>query len=184
MIINASVMKIGKVVLGMLGTFQMLGYTILPHGAVNEQGSCEFEVGMDVSFAIFIVLADACICGSLTFVFIRILNNLVNSTKDREIMIMLKKTRLWTSLSIVTTLVSCVVLILCKQLKFLNGFDCSVNSLSLLVMMYPVTSMTISKIELIALERNTYISSSYEPSEEGGVEVEIEHKQKPNMSIR
>lgn len=135
--IKKRTISIGKVVVGVFGIFIMLCSLIFPHGVEDPElvEGCTFEVNVPIISAS--VLADLLICILGTWMFIRPLRKTLSSIEDENLRTMLNWTAIWSTVSLVSTVIAFLIAVALDGAAGFVGFDCSITSFSLLMMLYP-----------------------------------------------
>jgi len=139
-VLKSRLMNIGKLVVAVLGTFQVLVSLVFPHGSKVDDSSCAFD--MDSTFLIVTASVDMMICFGATWLFLRPLKQALVSTEDEIIRQMFIKARLWSAISIITTVITVLTVTLVDGAAGVVGFDCSITSYCLLKMLTPVRADT------------------------------------------
>jgi len=125
-----------KVVIGLFGIFIVVCSIAFTSGAEDEYWSCAFFVKEDVIIVLFLI--DSFICTVGTYTFIRPFTKSLISLENKALRYMLKKTLCWSAVCLVSTMIGLLTLALVEGAGGVSGFDCTVTSFALLMMMYPV----------------------------------------------
>jgi len=135
--IKKRTIRIGKVVVVVFGAFIMSCSLIFAHGVEDHELSegCTFEI--DVSIISVSLLADLMICILGTWMFIRPLRATLSSVEDENLRHMLRWTAIWSTVSLFSTMITFIITVVIDSAAGLVGFDCSITSFSLLMMLYP-----------------------------------------------
>lgn len=144
-IMNRKIIVVGKVVIGVIGTFIVLTSTLSTKGITMDQHpKCMFKMNNGLLVTLFVI--DAVICAGGTWVFVRPLRLTSRHIESEIIRYLVKRTRIWSIVSLMATLTSMLTVAVFDGFTGVFAFDCSITSFSLVMMMSPVKPRLISKI--------------------------------------
>lgn len=133
--IRSSILSAGKAVVGVCGLLMLVSAMIFTKGAPDEQSPCSFY--FDGAVLITVYVLDTAICCTGTWLFLRPIRNMLDKIENRNFHHMLWKTKIWSIVSLVSTLVATFTLGVVDGTAGIIGFDCSITSFSLVMMMWP-----------------------------------------------
>jgi len=137
--IRRRTIRVAKVVVGVNGTFIMASSLIFPRGVEDlglvEVEYCTFEVPLVVLSVT--VLADLVICVLGTWMFIRPLRATLSSIEDENLRQLLRWTTIWSTVSLMSTVIAFLIAVALDGAAGFVGFDCSITSFCLLMMLSP-----------------------------------------------
>jgi len=135
--IKKRTIRIGKVVVVIFGIFIMSCSLIFAHGVedLDLHEGCTYEI--EVSIITVSLLADLMICILGTWMFIRPLRATLSAIEDENLRHMLRWTAIWSTVSLFSTMIAFLITVAIDSAAGFIGFDCSITSFSLLMMLYP-----------------------------------------------
>lgn len=141
---NPMIIVIGKVVIGVIGTFLVLTTTLSTKGITTDgQQKCKFWMNNGLLVTLFVI--DGLICAGGTWVFVRPLRLTLRHMESDFVHYMVKRTRFWSIVSLMSTLTSMLFVAIFDGYAGVIAFDCSVTCFSLLMMMSPVKPQVLLK---------------------------------------
>lgn len=145
--INERTINIGKVVVGLNGCFILISTLIFPHGVEDpdlDEG-CTYEV--DNGPFIASVISDLFICFGGSWLFVRPLRATLSSIEDEDLANMLRWTTIWAFISLSSTVVVFIAVGAFDGIAGFVGFDCSITSFSLLMMLNPAGDVGLMSVD-------------------------------------
>jgi len=124
----------GKVLIGVNGICMIGVHIVFVTGVTDEHSSCSFDVTQD-GILVPVWVIDTFICAGGTWMFIHPLKKILENIENRSLHNMLRKTKIWSIVCLVSTLISNLIAGFIDGAAGVVGFDCSITSLGLLMMM-------------------------------------------------
>jgi len=168
---NPRIINVGKVVVGVTGTFQVLTTTLATEGlTTDEQYKCVFRMSDGLVLAIFMIDASVCVGG--TWAFLRPLRLSLRRIESESIRNMLKSTAIWSILSLMSTLTSILALAVFDGSANVIAFDCSFTCFCLVMMLSPVKNRVVLKKEsAVVKEMSSTAGKNPSPGEEPSTQI-------------
>jgi len=141
--IKQRIIDTGKVVIGAMGIVMVVCSVVFSKGVPGRYYSCAFEVNETVLLMMFVI--DVFICVGGTWMFTRPITLTLRSLDSSPLSLMLGKTKFWSIVCLVSALISMLTVAIVDGAGGVVGFDCSITSFGLLMMMKPQTPMGASK---------------------------------------
>jgi len=138
--------SIGKVVIGVSGILVATSAIMFTRGISDEEATCRFDT--NGSLILIQILIDTSICVTGTWMFTGPVRRSLIESPHGKMRDMLARTRSWSIVCLVSTLLAMSTLVLFSGLGVIISIDCSVTSLALVMMMSPVNSNMISTMNL------------------------------------
>jgi len=135
--IEQRIIDIGKAVIGAVGISMVVTTAVLANGVPDQYYSCGFQFNGFIVLVLLFLL-DVIICVVGTWMFTRPLRNTLRSHDSGTLSLMLSKTKFWSIICLLSTLIAMFTVALVDGIAGVVGFDCSITSFSLLMMMKPV----------------------------------------------
>jgi len=133
--ISLRIINMGKAVIGIFGISTLVCSILFTNG-VAEQTSCDFD--MDIRILLIFFVIDILICVGGTWMFISPLRFTLRKIERYSLRQILKRTAIWSIVSLIATLIAMITLAVIYGSGGVVGFDCSITSFSLVMMMAPV----------------------------------------------
>lgn len=143
--VSSRIINAGKIVIGIVGISMVVVTTISANGTANRYHKCAFEMRNEIVITFFVT--DFLICAGGTWMFIRPLRKILRIIEKKSVRYMLEKTVTWSLVSLICTLITMLTIAVTNGAGGVIGFDCSITSFSLLMMMSPVRRKVRSKSE-------------------------------------
>jgi len=140
---NPRIINVGKVVIGVAGTFMVLTTILSVKGIADENWSCWFYMDFWLLVTLFVIDISVCVGG--TWVFLRPLLLTLKHVDSESVRFMVKRTTIWSITSLMSTLISMIIIAVFYGLAPFLLFDCSVTCFCLVMMMSPVKSRSLFK---------------------------------------
>jgi len=140
---SSKIIDAGKVVISVYGIVIIATSTALTKGVANQYFSCNYQVSFGVLVTVFVI--DMLLCIGGTWMFIRPLRRILRTIESESFRNFLKKTLTWSIVSLVSTVIAILTLATIAGAGGVVGFDCSITSFCLLVMMAPAVPEVPSK---------------------------------------
>jgi len=134
--IKPRIIDAGKVVIGGMGTFMVVATIVLSKGVSDQYHICDYEINWTAAVIMFV--CDVLICVGGTWMFTRPIMQSLQSLECDRLSLMLNKTKFWSIICLLSTLISMLAVIVVDGAAGVVGFDCSITSFSLLMIMKPV----------------------------------------------
>jgi len=134
--IKPRIVDTAKAVIGGMGIFMVVGSVIFSEGAPGRYYSCVCVVNETVLSMMFVF--DVFICMGGTWMFTRPIRKSLRTHESSTLSLMLDKTKFWSIICLISTLISMLTVALVDGAAGVVGFDCSITSFCLLMMMKPV----------------------------------------------
>merc|ERR1719184_243838 len=106
----------------MVGSLQLAAAILFTKGVTDEYSSCSFDIENSVLVTIYVIDTSICVTG--TWMFISPLRNILRSIENRKLSYMLRKTKFWSIVCLVSTLVALFVLGVIDGVAGFVTFDC------------------------------------------------------------
>jgi len=173
---NPRIIKVGKVVICVAGTFTVLTSTLSAKGIRDERYNCLFYMNSNLLVMLFVVDTSVCVGG--TWVFLRPLWLTLKHIDSESVRYMVNSTTSWSLICLMSTLTSMLTIAIFDGSAGVVAFDCSVTCFSLVMMMSPVKSRLLLKkyqnsrhkasveVEEMSSDVHKKTSSGEEPSTE------------------
>jgi len=156
--ISPRILSAGKAMLGGCGIVMVVILIIFTEGVPDEHSACSFY--LENSFIVTSAVLDTTVCVTGTWLFLRPIRDILGKIENRNLRYMLRKTRIWSIVCLVSTLVALFTLGFIDGAAGVVAFDCSITSFGLVMMMSPNSKQSVSKSSS-CLEQN------------GSVELEV-----------
>jgi len=134
--VASRIISLAKVFIGAAGIFLVVASVVYSRGVDDGVYSCAYEVNFGIVVIAFAF--DTLICVAATWMFIQPLRNTLRSLESVSLTYMLRKTKIWSIVCFVSTMLTMITLASIDGAGWMAGFDCSVTSFALLMMMSPV----------------------------------------------
>jgi len=162
-----------KAVIGMAGIFRLACVIIFSRGFVDEHSGCWYDfTNWNIGLLAFLLLIDIVICVAGTWMLIYSLKQTMGIIEDRRLRNWLRKTKVWSIVCLVSTLLLSLVAVIVDGVVGVSFlFDCTINSLGLVMMMFTKS------------HKKPYKSSN-DSHQSGGVELQViptVTKEKPSI---
>jgi len=163
-LINPRIIYAGKPLIGVAGIFIVAASIVFTEGVADEHSSCSFDATHDGIF-ILVAVIDTSICVAGTWLFIHPIRQTLGDIENSKLHNMLRKTMIWSTVCLVSTLLATLTLGVIDGAAGVVGFDCSITSLSLMIMMSSKSHKSCSKSffdtkQVITVEIEKKISDS------------------------
>jgi len=143
-LINPRIITVGKVVIGVAGTFIVLTSTLAAEGiTTDEQYTCLFRMDDSLLATLFVIDISVCVGG--TCAFLRPLRLTLRSIESESVRNILKRTITWSIVCLMSTFTTLLTIAVFDGSGGAIAFDCSVTCFSLVMMMSPVKPQLLSK---------------------------------------
>jgi len=133
-VVSPRLIYAGKAVIGVTGIYMVIASIAFTRGVADEHSSCSFDVIYD-GILVLLWVTDTSICVAGTWMFIHPIEQTFGNIGNRTVGKMLRKTKIWSIVSLVSTLVAMLTVGVIDGAAGVIGFDCSITSLSLVMMM-------------------------------------------------
>jgi len=143
-VINPRLIYAAKVVIGVAGTFLVTASIVFSTGVADEHSNCSLEI-IHVEILVPAWLTDTFICVAGTWMFIHPIEQILGNIENRRLRNMLWKTKIWSIVGLVSTLIATLVVGVIDGVAGIAGFNCSMTSLSLVMMLRPENHNLTSK---------------------------------------
>jgi len=130
------IIRFAKVFIGAAGIFLVVASIVFSRGVNDGVYDCAYEVNFGIVVVAFAF--DTIICVAATWMFIQPLRNTLRNLESVSLSYMLKKTKFWSIVCFVSTMLTMISFAILDGAGWMAGFDCSVTSFALLMMMSPV----------------------------------------------
>jgi len=141
--ISSRFIKAGKAVMGIIGTLTVVIATVFTNGVPDEHFGCGFE--MDSAIILPLGIIDFSICAGGTWMFVHPLRLSLKNIECENLRDMIERTTIWSIVSLMSTLVGLLTVTIIDGAGGVVGFDCSITSFSLLMMMSPGSRKVVPK---------------------------------------
>jgi len=141
---NPRIIYAGKPLIGVTGIFMLAASIVFTEGVQDEHSSCSFNVTHNGIFVLVGVI-DTSICVAGTMMFIRPIRQTLVNMENSRLRNMLRKTTYWSIVCLVSTLLATLTIGVIDGAAGVMGFDCSITSLSLVMMMSSKSHKTCSE---------------------------------------
>jgi len=144
--VNSKIITWVKMVIGTTGIFMVVLMSVSTKGFQDEHYRCTFKVNNAILIPLFFI--DVFVCFGGTYMFIRPLKRTLSHIECESIRHMLEKTKTWSLVSLISTLVTMLIIAVTDGVGEVITFDCSITSFSLVMMMSPVRRLERSTQDL------------------------------------
>jgi len=124
-----------KAVMGITGIITVVIAIVFTNGVPDEHFGCGFE--MDSAILVPLGLIDFSICAGGTWVFIYPLRKTLQDIESEDLRDVIDRTTIWSVVSLMSTLLGLLTITIIDGAGGVVGFDCSITTFSLLMMMSP-----------------------------------------------
>jgi len=173
--VNPRMINVGKVVIGVSGTFMALTSILSIKGlTTDKQYKCLFDMNYGLIVTLFVIDTSVCVGG--TWVFLRPLWFTLKHIESESVRYMVKRTTVWSTVSLMSTFTAALIVAAFDGLGGIFAVDCSVTCFSLVMMMSPM------KPRLHSKNRNhSRQKASVEVVESSIVKREPSSREEPSM---
>jgi len=133
---NPRIITLGIVVIAIFGILMVVTTTLSVHGTADNFRKCTLVMKNEIIVPFFVI--DGLICAAGTWMFMLPLRNTLRSIEHESISQLLEKTRTWSLVSLICTMMSMLTIAFTDGAGGVIGCDCSITSFSLVMMMAPV----------------------------------------------
>lgn len=168
-IVEKRIIKTSKVIIAVTGVFMVTAAAIWSHGKEDDFYLCRYEINNELTIAMVVVDISVCVAG--TWLFIRPLRQILRVVECENLRNILSKMTLWTTVSIISTLLTILTVSVIDGAAGVVGFDCSITSFCLLMMMLPEKSKVVSKNNNHSSEKEVVEISRLDPVNHPGINV-------------
>jgi len=144
--VNSKIITWVKMLIGTTGILMVVLVTVSTDGYLDEDSRCTFKVNNAILIPLFFI--DVFVCFGGTYMFIRPLKRTLRHIECKSIRHMLEKTKTWSLVSLISTLVTMLIIAVTDGVGEVITFDCSITSFSLVMMMSPVRRLERSTQDL------------------------------------
>lgn len=135
-LIPVKILILSKGAVIVLGIVAIVCAIIFPKGVEDENWACNFEMEHFLLAILFVIDMLMCLCASLMFIWP--VYTILLKTDDLVLRKTMRKERLWMGITILSTIVTLLTVVIVDGSGAVIGFDCSITSLCLVVLMSPV----------------------------------------------
>jgi len=142
-LIRSWIIDVGKAVIGVTGTLMVVISTIFTSGVADQYFSCNFQMSNVVLAPMFVI--DMTICVGGTWMFIRPLRLTLRNIESESLRDILRTTMIWSIVSLISTVITMLTLACIDGGAGVVGFDCTITSFCLVMMMSPAVRRRLSR---------------------------------------
>jgi len=141
--LSSRIILAAKAVVGVSGTFMVVSTIVFTKGVLDQDFQCGFEVEANKDWILAVmVMIDFSICVSGTFLFIRPMWRVLRGSEDSSLRNTIRTTQIWSTVCLVSTFLVLLIIVVIDGGAAFVVFDCSITSLSLVIMMSPTDSQS------------------------------------------
>jgi len=141
--ISSRIITVGKVIVVMTAVMMVIAATVFTEGVPDEHFGCGFEMNSAILMTIGVIDIFTCFGG--TWIFLHPLRQTLKNIECDSLRRLVERTTFWSIVSLMTTLIGLLTITLIDGSGGVVGFDCSITSFSLVMMMSPESRKTVTK---------------------------------------
>jgi len=142
-LISSRITNAGKMVIGVTGIFILVITILATRGVTDNYSRCALVMNNVLMVPFFAIDALVCVVGA--GIFVHLLRLSLRNIDRENVSYMLKRTMTWSLVCLTSTLITMLTVVLTDGAGGIVGFDCSITSFSLVMMMSPVKRQIPSK---------------------------------------